>query len=183
MGNQTDIPSPYRSAGPVAHWIKAVLQMIIGAAAALATTGWAIWRLFVGDDIDKISKGLFSYIGFALAAAAAVELAYTLYTHGADEALDPLMLGLSAALLVQLGQVEMFDWHDALAALLYVSALAALFATRKHLAEVREPADIATWRKEWKERKECKECKSARSARSSNDEETDASSLRAPTEK
>jgi hypothetical protein len=77
-----------------------------------------------------------------LAAAAVVELAYTLFTDGPDEALNPVMLGVAAALLVQLGRVEKFNLHEALAGLLYAAALAGLFATRRWLAE---PEDEESW--------------------------------------
>jgi len=80
-------------------------------------------------------------IGFALALAAAVELAYTLYTHGPDEALDPLMLGLSAALLLQLGEANSLKWAEGLAMLLYACALAVLFAERRRLADQEEEGE------------------------------------------
>jgi len=73
--------------------------------------------------------------GDALAAAAAVELVYTLFTRGPDEALDPLMLGLSAAALLSLGDVSKFDIKEGVALFLYALALGILFLIRKHLAE------------------------------------------------
>ena len=58
------------------------------------------------------SYDVLNLTGDALAAAAAVELVYTLFTKGPDEALDPLMLGLSAAALLSLGSVSGFKVSD-----------------------------------------------------------------------
>lgn len=84
--------------------------------------------------IPKASDVL-TLTGDALAAAAAVELVYTLFTKGPDEALDPLMLGLSAAALLSLGAVSGFDLKQGVSLLLYALALGILFLIRKYLAE------------------------------------------------
>jgi hypothetical protein len=75
-------------------------------------------------------------IASALAVAAGVELAYTLFTPGPDEALDPLMLGLSSGILLlvtgdtgkSLSVAAQFS-----GVLLGVLALGALFLIRRHL--------------------------------------------------
>jgi hypothetical protein len=54
------------------------------------------------------TRQVFLVVGGGLATAAAIELAYTLFTAGPDEALDPVMLGLSAALILQLGKAKSF---------------------------------------------------------------------------
>lgn len=82
-------------------------------------------------------------IATALAISAAVELAFTLFTDGPDEALDPLMLGLSAALLLTLGKLKL-DWTSGLAVLLLVLALAVLFCIRRWLADV-QPIPEPEW--------------------------------------
>jgi len=92
--------------------------------------------------IPKASDVL-SLTGDALAAAAAVELVYTLFTRGPDEALDPLMLGLSAAALLSLGAVTGLDPKQGAALLLYALALGVLFLIRNYLAaeaEEEEPS-------------------------------------------
>jgi hypothetical protein len=128
-------PPPYRFLAPLALIIKALLQMIIGAFAVYVLIKH-IWPLPSDRVAIRATQELvFSYIGLALGLAAAIELAYTLFTHGPDEALDPLMLGVAAALLLQLGQVDKFDYREGIATLLYVAALAGLFAIRKRLAE------------------------------------------------
>jgi hypothetical protein len=85
------------------------------------------------DPAEAIQHQVFNTIGVGLAVAAGVELAYTLFTDGPDEALDPLMLALSAALILQLGKVESFKWTEALAAILYVVSLGILFRIRKYI--------------------------------------------------
>ncbi|MGO9790913.1 MAG: hypothetical protein ACLP8S_15875 [Solirubrobacteraceae bacterium] len=64
-----------------------------------------------------------------------VELTYTLFTPGPDEALDPLMLGLAATLLLLLGHLTNVDFGEAAALLALGLLLAVLFATRLWLAK------------------------------------------------
>lgn len=88
-----------------ARRIKIVLQMAIGI--------WAVWliSLLVLDTVhDKWPRNLpfedatLTVIGQGLAVAAAIELAYALFTDGPDEAVDPLILGTAAALAIHLGK-------------------------------------------------------------------------------
>ncbi len=72
-------------------------------------------------------------IASALAVAAAIELAYTLFTPGPDEALEPLMLGLSAGILFLITENSNDKLSVAVqfsAVLLGVLALGALFIIR-----------------------------------------------------
>ena len=88
--------------------------------------------------LEETNRGqLFDLVGYAVAAAAVIELAYTLFTPGPDEALDPVALAVSAAILLQLGKAETFDLRQGVAAFLYVAALAGLFAIHKYLSELR----------------------------------------------
>jgi hypothetical protein len=118
--------------------------MLVGFAAAVTVLILAIdlsFRRYTGEGIEG---HVFATIGVALAVGAAIELAYTLFTHGPDEALDPLMLGLSAAIILQLGKVHGFDLKQAASAIIYVVALGTTFAIRKRLAEkivVNDPKD------------------------------------------
>ena len=138
---------PYKLLAPVAQIVKALLQMAIGviAVGAIIHRFWVQWD--VPLDSWKPEDYVFARIGLALGIAAAVELAYTLFTDGPDEVLDPLMLGVAAALLLQLGKVHEFNYHDGIAALLYVTALAALFAVRERLLiEKQKSGDFSAWR-------------------------------------
>jgi hypothetical protein len=141
VANHSKAPRPYRTVAPKAHYFKAWIQMAIGTVAAGGVLFWVIADLLAHGADSRISEHVFTTIGLALAVATAIELAYTLYSDGPDEALNPVMLGLAAALLIQLGQVERFELKQAAAAALYVAALAALFAVRRYLAEEIVPGD------------------------------------------
>jgi hypothetical protein len=95
-------------------------------------------------------------IAVALAASAVIELAYTLFTPRPDEALDPLMLGLSAAMLVQVASVKSDTLlRDVGALLLETIVLGLLFAIRLFLAEASEKDAGApnTWWIRWRRRR------------------------------
>jgi len=66
-------------------------------------------------------------IGLALIYSTAIELAYTLFTDGPDEAINPLILGLAAAILIGISDPKNFSVAGAGAASLFVLVLAALF--------------------------------------------------------
>lgn len=94
----------YAWIAPKARFLKAVIQMLIGALAVILL-GAKMWdgRVWWSPMFPSAENGL-ALIGAALAAATVVELAYTLFTDGPDEALDPLMLGISAFLIIELGK-------------------------------------------------------------------------------
>lgn len=119
---------PYRWLRRPAYGIKALLQMAIGVHAVLASRD----HLFGGPESTVLEP-----IAHALAAAAVVELAYTLFTPGPDEVLDPLMLGLTSVLLLRLAGVDELIWTEALATLLFVLCLAILFGVKKYLGSQR----------------------------------------------
>ena len=125
------LPDVYARAKPYAAILKASLQMLVGVI-AVSVVGWQVLFFSVKDPTALILNG----ISIGLAAAAALELAYTLFTPGPDEALDPLMLALSATLLLKLTQLTpSVSMGEAVALLLLGLLLAVLFATRLMLAE------------------------------------------------
>lgn len=142
VGLESVPPPPYRSMAPVARYFKSVLQMIIGFVAALVVLFQLVEGLRKGYEFDRVQEETLGAIGLALALAAAVELAYTLFTHGPDEALDPVMLALASVLILQLGKVAEFQWTQAVAAALYVAALSALFVVKEYFS--RKPC-IGCW--------------------------------------
>jgi|ERR1700683_2189498 len=128
---RTRLPDVYARAKPYAAILKASLQMLVGVI-AVSVVGWQVLFFSVKDPTALILNG----ISIGLAAAAALELAYTLFTPGPDEALDPLMLALSATLLLKLTQLTpSVSMGEAVALLLLGLLLAVLFATRLMLAE------------------------------------------------
>jgi len=142
-----------------ARIIKAILQMAIG----LYALGWLVWSFYLSHHIQncvpsKASHQLCYFIpsakvalkitADALAAATAVQLAFTLFTPGPDEALDPVLLAIAAALLLQLGHVENFQWQAGTAIVLYSIALGILFIVRVFLAPDEDsPPDPWWWKK------------------------------------
>jgi hypothetical protein len=73
-------------------------------------------------------------IAYALAVAAAIELAYTLFTPGPDEALDPLTLGLSSGILLLITDGSLASVTTKFSGvLLGVLALGGLFLIRRYL--------------------------------------------------
>jgi hypothetical protein len=117
------VPKIYEWSAPRARYFKAIIQMAIGAVAAAIVVGMGIFLALPPGHAHtgkNIQTHVFTTIGVALAIAAGVELAYTLFTHGPDEALDPLMLGLSAALILQLAKVDGFDLKQASSAVIWL---------------------------------------------------------------
>ena len=70
-----------------------------------------------------------------------IELAYTLFTEGPDEALDPLMLGIAATLIIQFGTYHQPQGASAADLLLLGTLLAVLFIVRLTLSERHDGAD------------------------------------------
>jgi hypothetical protein len=134
----------------IATRTKAVLQMLIAAYAV----GWLVWSFLLSNHIrdcvapDSQVTGArqqfcyfippanvaFQIIASALAAATVIELAFTLFTPGPDEALDPVLLAIASALLFQLGKVDTLRWQDGMTVLLYGVALGGLFVVRVFIA-------------------------------------------------
>jgi hypothetical protein len=128
-----------------ARWVKAVLQMLVG----IYTLFWLVRAFVLSPSMHNCavmnSREQFCYaippaavafqiVADGLAAATVIQLAFTLFTPGPDEALDPVMLAIATALLFQLGKVDHFRWEDGLAVILYSVALGALFVVRTFIA-------------------------------------------------
>jgi hypothetical protein len=136
-------PTIYDSLQPRAKKVKAVLQMAIGLITVMAVG----WRYFdtLGDRVDPTQLFL-NGIGIGLAAAAAIELAYTLFTDGPDEALDPLMLGLASTLLLKLsGMTGPLSLSQVGALAILGFLLIGLFAARLMLAESTDEQPKIWW--------------------------------------
>jgi hypothetical protein len=142
----------YRHFSPRAQFFKALTQMIIGGVAAIVVISLAIDLIAHHHTGNDIQNHVFTTIGVALAISAGIELVYTLFTPGPDEALDPLMLALSAAIILQLNKLANFDLKQAGAAVVYIAALAGTFAIRKYLSKEPEPQDWVPTRPKWLKR-------------------------------
>jgi hypothetical protein len=137
----------YAWIAPKARLIKAVVQMFIGflAVARLIAMMWN-GNTWWAPDFPGAEQSL-AFIGAALAAATVVELAYTLFTDGPDEVLDPLMLGISAFLIIELGKSHtQIVWGTGLGLLLSAITLGILFAIRQRFIEDTKPMPPFWWR-------------------------------------
>jgi hypothetical protein len=108
---------------------KATLQMLVGAYAL----GWLVWAFLLSPHMHNCAaisqhqaatgpqfcyyippaRVAFQIIADALGAATVIQLVYTLFTPGPDEALDPVLLAIATALLFQRGSAESFRWQEA----------------------------------------------------------------------
>ncbi len=72
-------------------------------------------------------------VGHALAFSAAVDLAYMLFTPGPDEAVEPVLLGIAATILIILSSSEMLNHvlETGLGVLFLASAIVLLFYARE----------------------------------------------------
>lgn len=127
-----------------AEVFKVILQMIIG----FGLVFLLILRLF---DLSK--NGLFSYfddwfnlsnlsslqiVGYALAYATGVELAYTLFTDGPDEAVNPLLLAVASSIILLLASTGDSSLQQAVSILILSIALFIIFYIRKHYLDDKE---------------------------------------------
>lgn len=125
----------YKWVGPWPKRLKAPIQMIVG----VILFGLLCWRGVVGaesvwaDTNLLFHRSILDIIGKGLAYSAGIELIYMLFTPGPDEALEPVMLGIAAAILMVASKIEKPDWSGGLTAVLLVAALIGLFAAKKYL--------------------------------------------------
>jgi hypothetical protein len=133
----------YAASGPRAYFAKVALQMIIG----IGTVTNLCWAVIRAIELHHHGQVLYAptartsilIITAGLAAAAAVELAYTLFTPGPDEALEPLMLGLSAGILLLVTRPDVPVAWQFLGTVLGVLALGLLFLIRRQFLKSEEP--------------------------------------------
>ncbi len=130
--------------------IKTIGQMIVGAMTVagvlVAATIDAIHLTNISAGTQALTSDVFAITAAGLAVAAAFELAYTLYTPGPDEALNPLLLGVSSAFLFLASKSTQLDWQFGFAAVFVTAALYGLFKIRERfkLADEEEPNSDAT---------------------------------------
>lgn len=123
----------YHVADPPAQWIKALVQMLIGVGTVIALIV-LIWFPHIRNG--GVAEFALRIVAIGLALAAVVELTYTLFTDGPDEALDPLILGLSSFLLLKISDPKTgLTLGNAGTIILFIAALAALFIVREVFIE------------------------------------------------
>lgn len=122
----------YVALEPLARLLKISLQMVIGLVAVYLIVKNALdaGHNHIPNDLPDAGTTL-KIIAGGLAIAAAAELAYTLFTKGPDEAVDPLMLGVASALMYQLANLSRLTTGVGLGTFFLVVSLGVLFAIRQ----------------------------------------------------
>lgn len=130
----------YQKYGRWAESVKITIQMCIGIILGIALLLQVIAYIIGLFSVNPFSNFFISYnpldiIAFGLFFSTGVDLAYMLFTPGPDEAIDPVMTGLAAAILLGIGRVDYkkLQLQHGIILFLAVAALAGLFATKKHL--------------------------------------------------
>jgi len=132
----------YSKVQPRAELFKGVIQMAIGCAVIAVF----VWQYFNhGHKQFVLILSALRLVGYGLAVSAAVELAYTFFTRGPDEALDPLILGVSSFTLIALSEIDppKLETTDAIPISLLALAIVLLFLARRFLLEVEGEAPDA----------------------------------------
>ena len=93
-----------------ANIVKTILQMLIGVVVLIVVLLHLIeslnpaWGFPIFQEMYKAE--ILAIIGYALLYASAIELAYTLFTPGPDEAVEPLITGLAAVILLGIAKID-----------------------------------------------------------------------------
>jgi DNA-binding XRE family transcriptional regulator len=125
----------YHKVQPPAEAIKGYIQIGIGIAVIIVFA----WRCVSHPPGEfNIAQEALRLVGYGLAASAAVELAYTFFTKGPDEALDPLILGVSSFTLIALSRIDppRLKTGDTIPISLLALVILLLFLARRFLLEV-----------------------------------------------
>ena len=145
----------YNACKPQAVSIKIWGQMLVGILVVFSLFVHLIVRVAIPDfAIDKSIELIslcrcqrltlllyksepLKIVGFWLSISAGLELAYMLYTPGPDEAIEPLILGVTSALLIIISGVdaENMSWQLALTVLVLSGTLGFLFYIREKFIE------------------------------------------------
>jgi hypothetical protein len=128
-------PDLYHAAEKPAEAVKGYLQMMLGIVVAVVVAYSLIFR-WSALPLSEIADRALTLVGGALAISAVVELAFTFFTPGPDEALDPLILGVSSFALINISKDSTkLDLSHMIPLALLALTLALLFLARRFLLE------------------------------------------------
>jgi hypothetical protein len=123
----------YKAFDPPAQWVKAIVQMAVGLGTVI-TIGVLV--CFPSMRSGGVAELALRVAAGGLALAAVVELTYTLFTEGPDEAIDPLILGVSSFILLKISDPGTdLTLSNAGAVALLVLTLGVLFLIRDRFIE------------------------------------------------
>lgn len=114
--------------------VSYVIQYLIFISLTLLLTlkGCAEFFQTLNPDIGILSKGIciqllhiktLVYVASALALSSGIQLAYMLVTHGPDEAIEPVMLGIASAVLLILSKIDPEQWTIEVAGVIFILIL------------------------------------------------------------
>jgi len=137
----------YEKYRPIASLWKVRIQMLIGISIPVLLFARLALHFFPQPD-QVLAIGFLSsehplhIVGFALAVSAGIELAYMLFTPGPDEAIEPLILGLAAAVLMLASEKDIARFEVATSVLVFTACIGFLFWVRKTYILQAETKDI-----------------------------------------
>jgi hypothetical protein len=132
----------YKSCRPIAERIKIALQFSVGFGLTCLLVAKVIYSLVPSlkaplwlrvDELRSIPT--LELVAIALEYSAGIELAYTLFTEGPDEAVEPVIMGLAAAMLLGFSKLGSIDVLAGCGAIAFVLALAGLFLIRHYFVQ------------------------------------------------
>jgi hypothetical protein len=123
----------YEKSEKRAEPLKGYAQMLLGVAVIVILVYQWIGR-WHSLPLATVADKALTLVGVALAISAVVELAYTFFTRGPDEALDPLILGISSFALIKISSSSArLDNNQIVPLFLLALALFFLFLARRFL--------------------------------------------------
>jgi hypothetical protein len=149
LDNEVYAQEIYDLVGKHASRSRVLLQMLVGLVIVvliLCSAGSVLLKIAANLDLlnsldaDQVQKDkglelfefahkkLLSLIGYGLVVSAGIDLAYMLFTPDLDEAVEPLIVALSAGSIIVLsGDTIMNNWSASLALVVMVASIAGLF--------------------------------------------------------
>lgn len=134
----------YDRFGPRANKIKIFLQMLVGVILTVVIIVYiAIYviEFFIPHKSQNplTDVSILTIVGVALAISTAFELAYTLFTDGPDEAVNPVITGIAAGILLLISPRLDFTGAGAIAVLIFVMVI--LFILKEFFIEDKDWID------------------------------------------
>lgn len=124
----------YKALEPYAYVVKIYAQMATGVLISLLLLlkfGLSIFGCAEHSWCsDLATKNTLALVGDGLMYSAGFELAYMLFTPGPDEAIEPVILGMAAAILIVISD-DKIEWADAVIPLALVISIGFLFYLSK----------------------------------------------------
>jgi hypothetical protein len=119
---------------PRAKYWKTLLQMIIGLLIPffLAVKLFLLIRPSSLDRLNELAQApILEIVGIALLVSTALDLAYMLFTPGPDEAVEPVITGLAATLLIFISQETDWSYQRAGVVVSLVAGIGFMFWVRE----------------------------------------------------